>query len=257
MDVKKWLWVAAVVSTVPPVNAQDFDRDNAGYIIKDYTAAAPMLRRVADGGEVFAQKRLADMYNFGQGVTPNKEEAARLYRLAADQGYAAAQNNLGVMYAKGEGVDQNKMEAAGLFRLAANQGHANAQNNLGNMYETGDGIPQNKAEALRLYRLAAARGNAAAQHRLKTLLADSGTSSNTVGDGNIPTPRSSEGVDCTSSLYNSPPGSYAFEYNVNRIKANGNDRILNKSFGTGGYSDMTFSEAEIKCIDMNIRRYFR
>ena len=58
------------------------------------------------------------------------------YRLAAKQGYAPAQYNLGIMYDKGEGVPQNYEEAMKWFHLAAKQGNPEAQKVLADpMYD--------------------------------------------------------------------------------------------------------------------------
>ena len=52
-------------------------------------------------------------------------------RLQAEQGDASAQYNLGVMYDRGDGVDQDYQEALKWYRLAAKQGNAEAQRDLG------------------------------------------------------------------------------------------------------------------------------
>ncbi|MBI0407747.1 MAG: sel1 repeat family protein, partial [Nitrosospira sp.] len=67
-------------------------------------------------------------------------QAIDMYKPLAEQGNAAAQNNLGVMYDQGEGVIQNYQEALKWFRLSAIQGDVEAQNNLGVMYDQGRGI---------------------------------------------------------------------------------------------------------------------
>ena len=121
------------------------------------------LRLAAEQGDADAQYELGRMYNKGEGVPPDGQEAVRWLQLAAEQGNANAQNKLGVMYANGEGVSQDYQEAGRWFRLAAEQGNALAQNNLGRMYNKGEGMPQNYGEAARWYRLAAEQGNANAQ----------------------------------------------------------------------------------------------
>jgi TPR repeat protein len=70
------------------------------------------------------------MYNMGQGVTQNYQEAIKWTRKAAEQGQAEAQFNLGVMYNMGQGVAQNHQEAVKWFRKAAEQGYAKAQKAL-------------------------------------------------------------------------------------------------------------------------------
>ena len=51
-----------------------------------------------------SQNSLGWMYENGQGVEKDLEEAVKWYRKAADQGNAYAQYNVGVVYYKGEGV---------------------------------------------------------------------------------------------------------------------------------------------------------
>ncbi len=57
----------------------------------------------------------------------------RLFKLT-QQGYASAQNNLGYMYDQGQGVPQDYEQAIDWYRKAAEQGYAEAQCNLGSMY---------------------------------------------------------------------------------------------------------------------------
>ena len=70
---------------------------------------------------------------------------------SAEQGDAVAQTNLGAMYEHGNGVPQDYEEAARWYRKAAEQGDEWAQTNLGWMYEKGRGVPQDKKEAARWY----------------------------------------------------------------------------------------------------------
>ena len=59
------------------------------------------------------------LYDNGQGVAQDHEEAVNWYRKAANQGVALAQDNLGLMYAKGLGVAKNYVIAYALFNTAA------------------------------------------------------------------------------------------------------------------------------------------
>ena len=79
------------------------------------------------------------------------------YRKAAEQGYANAQYNLGVMYDNGEGVPQDYQEAMSWYRKAAEQGNASAQYNLGVSYANGQGVPQDYVQAHKWINLAASR----------------------------------------------------------------------------------------------------
>ena len=73
------------------------------------------------------------MYNNGQGVPQDYQEAARWYRKAAEQGNANAQYNLGIMYYNGRGVPEDDSEAVRWFKKAAAQGYANAKKTLQQM----------------------------------------------------------------------------------------------------------------------------
>jgi TPR repeat protein len=123
------------------------------------------LRQVvaAEQGNAASQFNLGLMYDTGESVTQDYQEAVRWYRLAAEQGYANAQFNLAVMYAKGYGVAQDYQEAIRLYQALAEQGEADAQTRLGLMYEKGQGVTQDYQEAMRWYRFAAAQGDADAQ----------------------------------------------------------------------------------------------
>jgi len=84
--------------------------------------------------------------------------------LAADQVYVDAQFRLGVMFDQGESVVQNHQEAVKYYRLAAALMHANAQASLGMMYGQGQGIPKDDVRAHMWLDLAASRGNSLAEH---------------------------------------------------------------------------------------------
>lgn len=77
------------------------------------------------------------MYNFGDGVKQDKEEANKWYHKAVDQGLAVAQYKLGDMYYKGLGVEWNYADGVKWCREAAKQGFAPAQTALGMIYSYG------------------------------------------------------------------------------------------------------------------------
>lgn len=130
--------------------------------IKRYIAAA-------DSGNVRAQTSLAYMYETGQQVEVNKQQAVFWYRKAADMGDIQAQLNLGLMYENGDGIPQDFTEAAFWYRKAAIKGDADAQQTLGYMYEYGRGLVKDVAEAAWWYTKAAEQGKVAAQNNLGRL----------------------------------------------------------------------------------------
>jgi predicted aspartyl protease len=131
----------------------------AAYTRGDYAATLQLLMPLAARGNAAAQSRVGSLYDNGEGVPKDYNEAIKWYRLAAAQGDEFAQNNLGVMYANGRAVPQDYGEAIKWYRLAAAHGDAQGQANLGAVYANGRGVPQDDKEAVKWFRLAAAQGN--------------------------------------------------------------------------------------------------
>jgi TPR repeat protein len=104
------------------------------------------------------------MYDEGQGVSQDHQEAAKWFRLAADLGYVSAQFRLAVMYDQGKNITQDYQEALKYYHLAAEQGHTNAQASLGIMYGQGQGTLKNDVRAHMWLDLAASNGSGLAEH---------------------------------------------------------------------------------------------
>jgi len=110
------------------------------------------------------------MYDLGDGVVQDKNEAFKWYAKAAKQGNANAQHNLGVKYDKGEGVAQDKKEALKWYTESSDQGHASSQFNLGVIYLKGEnGVQQNRDKAIELFKKSAQQNNKNAIGALKIL----------------------------------------------------------------------------------------
>ena len=90
----------------------------------DYATALKILRPLASRGDAKAQLDLGVMYDIGQGVTQNYNEANSWYRLAAEQGLAKAQIILGAMYEEGTGVTRDYTHAYMWYSLASVGGNA-------------------------------------------------------------------------------------------------------------------------------------
>jgi len=71
---------------------------------QEYAEALPWLHLAAKQGEVEAQRRLAQMYEAGQGVPRDDEKAAFWLRCATAQGDPLALYKEGFTYATGAGV---------------------------------------------------------------------------------------------------------------------------------------------------------
>ena|GEM_PF-3194863 len=120
----------------------------------------------AEKGNAQAQYLLGQRYNFGDGVTQDRNKAVAWQTRAATQGHATAQYVLGLMYSAGEGVHQDTKQAVAWISRSAEQGLAEAQHALGVMYQTGEDIPRDPEKAAEWLRKAAAQGNKGAQKDL-------------------------------------------------------------------------------------------
>ena len=141
----------------------------AAYDKAQYATALEQLTPLAEKGNAKAQYRLGKMFNLGQGLPPDKKEAAKWFHLAAQQGLAEAQGALGYLCLVGEGVSQNSDLALEWTRKAAEQGDATAQFNLGMMHSEKFGIQKNPAESLKWLRKAADQRHVQAMGALGTL----------------------------------------------------------------------------------------
>ena len=127
------------------------------------------LQQKAENGDAEAQYTLGYMYEYGEGVPQDCEQAALWYRKAAEQGHAYAQCNLGYLYETGEGVPQDYEQAVLWYRKAAEQGDPYAQCDLGYLYYYGEGVPQDYEQAVLWYRKAAEQGDMYAQYNLGSM----------------------------------------------------------------------------------------
>ncbi|MBQ3577504.1 MAG: SEL1-like repeat protein [Firmicutes bacterium] len=91
--------------------------------------------------------KLARIFDKGDGIGEDKEEAVRWFTKAAELGNDNAQADLGYHYDQGDGVPQDYEKAAKWYLKAANAGHMISQYNIGLMYIKGQGVRQSSAEA--------------------------------------------------------------------------------------------------------------
>jgi hypothetical protein len=143
-----------------PEGTQAYDRGN-------YVSAMNELRPLAEEGVAPAQFYLGVMYENGQGVPLDYQEAARWYLKAAKQGHDRAQNNLGKLYEEGLGVEQDNIIAVQWYQKSADQGLSAAQFNLAEMYVSGRGVKPDDDQAREWYRKAATQGHQKALAALK------------------------------------------------------------------------------------------
>jgi TPR repeat protein len=143
-----------------------------------------------------ASVRLAECYEYGDGVArdisracsyylqatddddPNVQaglarfhcsdsEALRLFRSSSALGSPAGQTGLAACYMLGKGgLVACTAEAMRLFRLAMDQGHPDAFYQLGCCYKNGSGVDRDICEAIRLLQLASSKGHEKAKKEL-------------------------------------------------------------------------------------------
>jgi len=162
------LLLTAMIAAASPVHA-GLKQGLAAYDRADYATARKELTPLAEQGNAQAQYRLGKMANLGQGLPPDKKEAARWFHLAAEQGLAAAQGALGYLCLVGEGVSQNNELALKWTRKAGAEGDATAQFNLSVMYGEPFGIQKHPAESLKWLRKAADQRHVGALNTLGSI----------------------------------------------------------------------------------------
>jgi hypothetical protein len=139
--------LAGVIAATPDQNAafaQGWQAYDAGHLHNAFR----IWHRLAEEGYVNAQLNLGVIYDHGQGVPEDPQEAVRWYLAAASQGSSGAQYNLGLMYATGKGLKSDMDQAADWYRKAADQGFAAAQYELATLYATGTGLPEHPDRAI-------------------------------------------------------------------------------------------------------------
>lgn len=178
------------------VQADELGDAQRAYGAGEFAEAAALLRPLAREGRVEAQYLLGRMYEQGDGVAKDLDEARRLYQRAAEQGHddagqklalfenadsgeesvvlewympaaeegdMEAQYNLGFMYETGWGVGIDEARAANWYGEASELQHDMAQLRLGMMYIVGRGVDKNSDKGVELLRLAAENGNRVAE----------------------------------------------------------------------------------------------
>ena len=166
---------------------------------KDIVEARKCLEKMANDGNVIAQKELGVWYKDGINVFKNENEAAKWFLMAAKQddieamnsvallyecmkendkafkwyvkaatkGNTYAQNVIGNAYYEGlMGREKNYSKAFEWFNNSAKQGDSVGQVLAGRCYEDGKGVAKNLEKAFELYSKAAAQENSLAELKL-------------------------------------------------------------------------------------------
>ena len=149
---------------------QAFNQALDAYKAGNFAEAAGQWLALAEDGCAPAQRALGSLYERGQGVEKNAENAFEWTKKAAEQNDPVAMFNLACYHDKGFGAEKNQQTALTWYRKAAEYGHPEAAALIASLIETGDrGLAKDMDEAVRWYQIAANRGNVLAMGRLAWL----------------------------------------------------------------------------------------
>ncbi|KAF9930953.1 hypothetical protein FBU30_011062 [Linnemannia zychae] len=103
-----------------------------------YSARAEQELQNAEQGVVEAQFRVGRMYQYGDGLPQNNEEAMKWYTKAAEMGHLEANFSIGQTYRVGLiGNTKDYFKAQEYYSRAALRGHTESQIQLGCLYQKG------------------------------------------------------------------------------------------------------------------------
>lgn len=152
------------------VERQLYLKANQAYDDGEIYLAQRIWLGLAEQGHGDAAFKIGMLYDRGETVAHDPQQAAKWYARAATSGNVYAQHNLGVAYANGDGVAVNIATAVEWWLKAAEHGNVDSQYNLGIVYSTGtQGFARDTSKAAQWWRRAALNGDAMAQYNLGAL----------------------------------------------------------------------------------------
>jgi hypothetical protein len=157
--------------------------DAGRHVPRNYGQAAELYRRVAENNPS-VQWRLGVMYDTGQGVREDPEQAVRLFRRAAAEDEPNAHASLGVMHATGRGVRTDLTQAMRYSRRAADLGAPAGYFQVGWLYQYGLGVNRSADEAAAWYLAAHAMRDTRAREKFQELGLDAAATRQAVARAN-------------------------------------------------------------------------
>jgi TPR repeat protein len=122
----------------------DFKRGIEAWKQKDYATALPVFRELAKRGDRNGQYWLAIMYDKGQGVPQDREQATYWFTKVAEQGSSVNQMRLGARFLHMEDYER----AVYWLTKASEQGQPYAQVKLAKLYHEGKKIARDYKQAI-------------------------------------------------------------------------------------------------------------
>ena len=129
-------------------------------------SAFERIKAKAEANDADAQLALGWMYDNGESVPRDLEQAFRWWLKAAEQGQPAGQFNVGLSYRLGLGVTRDYSEAAKWFQKTVEPMDTFASYELGWMSAAGRGIPKNHDDAVKRWKESLFQGYAVAKREL-------------------------------------------------------------------------------------------
>ena len=146
--------------------------ENGEGVLQDYQQALSWYAKAAALGNAVGQWHLGHLYEAGLGMPQDFKQAFDWYSKAAALGDIYAEDSLADLYEKGQGVAQNYDLARQWYQKAADKNNLRAQANLAHMYQEGKGgLSRDDQQAAQWFRRAADRGYGYAQLQLGVLYA--------------------------------------------------------------------------------------
>lgn len=113
-----------------------------------------LLLPACEDGDENAMFWMAECYDVGWGIEPDRHKAFTLWRKLAEMGHADQQINMGNYYREGDLVKRNPRAAFCWYMRAAKQGDWYGRFLVADCYFKGDGVKQDYKEAAKWYELA-------------------------------------------------------------------------------------------------------
>ncbi len=127
----------------PQAPSERVDRAERAFADKRYAESAVLFRELAETGNFYAQFRLAQCYERGQGVVQSFVDAVQWFRAAAEQGSVPAQSRLGEIYLTGLEPPATASAAA----IARLEGLGNQDSLLNRLYPKGLAVRRDPEQA--------------------------------------------------------------------------------------------------------------
>lgn len=139
-------------------------------VAKNAAAGVQWIKKAADKGFTPAYYSMGMCYSNGSGgLTKDYKEAFNYFKKAADKDYTSALSRLGEYYEAGLGVDRSDYFAFESYKKAADLGDRDAMFKVALAYQNGKGTDTDYKQAFKWYKKLADMGNTSAQNNIGSM----------------------------------------------------------------------------------------